>query len=86
MLRLHACVRRELTPSDGHPVVALSWSPSGDAFLAVMSSAQPRVYDRRVRRRLAASLHHAHAHACGASIGGHVTGGAAATLQPFCCV
>jgi hypothetical protein len=39
-------LHRELTPSDGHPVLALSWSPTGDAFLAVLSSAQPRIYDR----------------------------------------
>jgi WD domain, G-beta repeat len=37
---------REFTPSDGHPVLAVSWSPSGDAFLCVTGSAQPRVYDR----------------------------------------
>lgn len=37
---------REITPSDGHPVLALSWSPSGDAFLCVTGSAQPRFYDR----------------------------------------
>jgi WD40 repeat protein len=37
---------REITPSDGHPVLAVSWSPSGDAFLCVTGSAQPRFYDR----------------------------------------
>jgi hypothetical protein len=37
---------RDFTPSDGHPVLALSWSPTGDAFLVVLSSAQPRIYDR----------------------------------------
>lgn len=37
---------RDFTPSDGHPVLSLSWSPTGDAFLVVMSSAQPRIYDR----------------------------------------
>lgn len=43
---LLAPVDRELTPSDGHPVLSLSWSPTGDAFLVVLSSAQPRIYDR----------------------------------------
>lgn len=37
---------RSLEPSEGHPVVALSWSPTGDAFLAVTGSPQPKVYDR----------------------------------------
>ncbi|KAF6259467.1 WD40 repeat-like protein [Scenedesmus sp. NREL 46B-D3] len=37
---------REFTPSDGHPVLAVSWSPTGDAFLCVTGSAQPRFYDR----------------------------------------
>lgn len=27
-------------------MLAVSWSPSGDAFLCVTGSAQPRVYDR----------------------------------------
>lgn len=40
------CAARDFTPSDGHPVLSLSWSPTGDAFLVVMSSAQPRIYDR----------------------------------------
>jgi len=42
------CAARDFTPSDGHPVLSLSWSPTGDAFLVVMSSAQPRIYDRWV--------------------------------------
>ena len=33
---------REITPSDGYPVHALSWSPSGDRFLVVTGGAQPR--------------------------------------------
>ena len=37
---------RSLIPCDGHPVIALSWSPNGDAFLAVTTSNQPKVYDR----------------------------------------
>lgn len=37
---------RELTPSDGHPVLAVSWSPSGELFLVVTGSATPMVYDR----------------------------------------
>jgi WD40 repeat protein len=37
---------RTLTPEEGHPVIAVSWSPLGDAFLAVTTSPQPRVYDR----------------------------------------
>jgi WD40 repeat protein len=37
---------REITPSDGHPVLSVSWSPTGDAFLCVTGSAQPRFYDR----------------------------------------
>jgi WD40 repeat protein len=31
---------------DGHPVLAISHSPSGDRFLVATSSAQPKVYDR----------------------------------------
>ena len=37
---------RSLTPSDGYPVVSLSWSPSSDAFFAVTTSNQPKIYDR----------------------------------------
>lgn len=37
---------RTFTPEEGHPVIAVSWSPIGDAFLAVTTSPQPRVYDR----------------------------------------
>lgn len=38
-----------IEPSEGYPVVALSWSPSGDAFLAVTASSKPKVYDREGR-------------------------------------
>eukprot|EP00879_Flechtneria_rotunda_P007172 GHRR01007527.1.p1 GENE.GHRR01007527.1~~GHRR01007527.1.p1 ORF type:complete len:743 (+),score=231.29 GHRR01007527.1:361-2589(+) len=37
---------RELTPSEGHPVLSVGWSPSGDAFICVTGGTQPRVYDR----------------------------------------
>ena len=37
---------REITPCDGYPVHALSWSPSGDRFLVVTGGAQPKVFDR----------------------------------------
>ena len=37
---------REITPSDGYPVHALSWSPSGDRFLVVTGGTQPKIYDR----------------------------------------
>ena len=37
---------RSFEPTEGHPVVALSWSPTGDAFLVVTGSPQPKVYDR----------------------------------------
>jgi WD repeat-containing protein 70 len=37
---------RSITPSDGHPIMALSWSPTSDAFLAVTGSSQPKIYDR----------------------------------------
>ena len=37
---------REIIPSDGYPVHALSWSPSGDRFLVVTGGAQPKVFDR----------------------------------------
>lgn len=37
---------RSMEPSDGHPVVSLSWSPTGDAFFVVTGSPQPKVYDR----------------------------------------
>ncbi|KAK2079304.1 hypothetical protein QBZ16_002995 [Prototheca wickerhamii] len=37
---------RTLEVEEGHPIVALSWSPSGEAFLAVTGSPQPKVYDR----------------------------------------
>ena len=37
---------REITPNDGYPVHALSWSPSGDQFLVVTGSPQPKIYDR----------------------------------------
>ncbi len=34
---------REITPHDGHPVYSVSWSPTGDSFLAVTGSAQAKV-------------------------------------------
>eukprot|EP00192_Tetraselmis_astigmatica_P008785 CAMPEP_0117652634 /NCGR_PEP_ID=MMETSP0804-20121206/2736_1 /TAXON_ID=1074897 /ORGANISM="Tetraselmis astigmatica, Strain CCMP880" /LENGTH=689 /DNA_ID=CAMNT_0005458703 /DNA_START=115 /DNA_END=2184 /DNA_ORIENTATION=- len=37
---------RKIEPSEGHPVLALSFSPSGESFLAVTGSACPKVYDR----------------------------------------
>eukprot|EP00873_Tetraselmis_striata_P012673 jgi/Tetstr1/432937/TSEL_022277.t1 len=37
---------RKLEPSEGHPVLALSFSPSGEALLVVTGSACPKVYDR----------------------------------------
>ncbi|KAH7624593.1 hypothetical protein Ndes2526B_g00793 [Nannochloris sp. 'desiccata'] len=37
---------RSFEPTEGHPIVALSWSPSGDAFLVVTGSPSPKVYDR----------------------------------------
>ncbi|KAG1653233.1 hypothetical protein FOA52_008483 [Chlamydomonas sp. UWO 241] len=37
---------REIEPQDGHPVHALSWSPSGDAFLCVTVSSKAKIFDR----------------------------------------
>ncbi|KFM25767.1 WD repeat-containing protein 70 [Auxenochlorella protothecoides] len=37
---------RSFEVDEGHPIVSLSWSPSGDAFLAVTGSPQPKVYNR----------------------------------------
>lgn len=37
---------RSFEPTEGHPIVALSWSPSGDAFLVVTGSPSPKIYDR----------------------------------------
>lgn len=37
---------KTVEPSEGHPVLALSWSPTGDAFLAVTGSSQPKIYNR----------------------------------------
>ncbi|GBG79575.1 hypothetical protein CBR_g29722 [Chara braunii] len=37
---------RQLVPSDGHQVRALSWSPTADRFLAVTGSSQAKIYDR----------------------------------------
>lgn len=37
---------RTLEPEEGHPLLALSWAPGGEAFLAVSGGARPRVYDR----------------------------------------
>ncbi len=40
---------RSLEPSEGHPVLALSWSPSGDAFFAVTGAWRAKVFDREGR-------------------------------------
>jgi WD40 repeat protein len=45
MDRRHASFR-EARPEDGHPVIAVSHSPSGDRFIAAPHSNQPVVYDR----------------------------------------
>ena len=37
---------RTITPSDGHPVVSLSWSPNGEHFMCATASTQVKVYDR----------------------------------------
>ena len=37
---------REITPNDGYPVHALSWSPTGAQFLVVTGYPQPKIYDR----------------------------------------
>lgn len=37
---------RQIEPCEGHPVVALSWSPNSDSFLVVTGSPQPKIYDR----------------------------------------
>ena len=37
---------REITPSDGYPIHALDWSPSGDRFVVVTGGPQPKIYDR----------------------------------------
>lgn len=37
---------RTFEPCEGHPVVSLSWSPTGDAFLVVTGSSQPKIYTR----------------------------------------
>ncbi|CAD7699667.1 unnamed protein product [Ostreobium quekettii] len=37
---------RHLEPSEGHPVMALSFSPSGDSFLVVTGAATAKIYDR----------------------------------------
>jgi WD repeat-containing protein 70 len=37
---------RSFEPTEGHPIVALSWSPSGDAIFVVTGSPSPKVYDR----------------------------------------
>jgi len=37
---------KTIEPSEGHPVLSLSWSPTGDAFLVVTGSAQPKIYTR----------------------------------------
>ncbi|GBF89454.1 hypothetical protein Rsub_02026 [Raphidocelis subcapitata] len=42
---------REITPHEGHPVFSVSWSPTGDSFLAVTGSAQAKIYDRDGREK-----------------------------------
>lgn len=37
---------RCFAPSEGHPVLAVSWSPTGHAFMVVPSCSQPKVYNR----------------------------------------
>lgn len=37
---------RQLEPSEGHQLRALSWSPTADKFLAVTGSAQAKIYDK----------------------------------------
>ena len=37
---------REITPNDGYPVHALSWSPSGAQFLVVTGYPQAKIFDR----------------------------------------
>ena len=37
---------RSFEPEEGHPVLSLSYSPSGDRLLAVTGAATPAVYDR----------------------------------------
>ena len=37
---------RELEPEDSHSLHALSYSPSGDMFLAVTASSTPKIFDR----------------------------------------
>ena len=37
---------KSIVPSEGHPVLSLSWSPTGDAFMAVTTDAQAQVYTR----------------------------------------
>jgi WD40 repeat protein len=37
---------RQLEPSEGHQLRALSWSPTADQFIAVTGSAQAKIYDR----------------------------------------
>lgn len=39
-------VLRQVEPFEGHPVVAVSFSPSGDCFLAVSGATQAKIYDR----------------------------------------
>ncbi|GFR46159.1 hypothetical protein Agub_g7687 [Astrephomene gubernaculifera] len=37
---------RDVEASEGHPVLSVSWSPSGEAFLVVTGAAQAKLYDR----------------------------------------
>eukprot|EP00877_Chromochloris_zofingiensis_P012178 jgi/Chrzof1/7213/Cz02g14300.t1 len=42
---------RALTPHEGHPVLSVSWSPTGDAFLVATGAATAKVYDRDGKER-----------------------------------
>lgn len=37
---------RSFEPHEGYPIKAVSWSPTGDCFLVVDGSCQPKLYDR----------------------------------------
>lgn len=37
---------REFEPAEGHPLLALSWSPTGEALLVVTGASQAKIYDR----------------------------------------
>jgi WD40 repeat protein len=37
---------RSFEVTEGHPVVAVSWSPTGESFMVVTSYSQPKLYNR----------------------------------------